>query len=354
MTESNATVSHVWKREEQWVSTVLQFSSQYNDSTWSANQIIGPPKVFPRHGDIVGAWAQGNRAVDEFVIVGFGRPVHPDQIDIYETYNPGAIVRVSARNSRDKDDWEIVWQTEAPHVEGQSRIFSLPCSNLSCGTIDQIRLDINCSAAGNWCEIDCIKLIGYTSHNDMSYKELTANLKQLLIDDCLADVTFELDNGRTISSYRNILSNRCVYFAQLFDEYPSDIEKPIKINNISYEAFYQILYFIYTDTLEPVLQYETCLELMRKADEYYLSPIYDQAFESLKKIINKTNVLKLYVQSGLFSTSSDLNQPDNIILNDVINLCVEFIQKNRRDVYFNDQMEQLTKDMLLRLIQLVL
>lgn len=69
MVESNTTVSHVWKREEQCkliilfyrksltddliikgASSVLGFSSQYNDSTWSANQVVGPPKVFPRHG----------------------------------------------------------------------------------------------------------------------------------------------------------------------------------------------------------------------------------------------------------------------------------------------------------------
>lgn len=32
------------------VSRVVQFSSQYNDNTWSANQVVGPPKVYPRHG----------------------------------------------------------------------------------------------------------------------------------------------------------------------------------------------------------------------------------------------------------------------------------------------------------------
>jgi hypothetical protein len=235
-----------------------------------------------------------------------------------------------------------------------ARIFTVSCPNISSREINQIRVDVNCSAAGNWCEIDCIKLIGYTSHNDLSYKELIINLKQLLLDDCLSDVTFQLDNGQTISSYRNILSNRCIYFEQLFDEYSSNNQEPIKIKNISYEAFYQILHFIFTDTIEPVLTYETCLELMRKADEFYLSPIYNEAFNILKKTINKTNVLKLYTESGLFSTSSNDNQQDRILLNDVVKLCVEFIQKNRRDVYLSDQMKELTKDMLLELIQLVL
>jgi len=65
MTESNTPISKVWKKEEhcklfyifnvtisivEGVSRVVEFSSQYNDSTWSANQVIGPPKVYPRHG----------------------------------------------------------------------------------------------------------------------------------------------------------------------------------------------------------------------------------------------------------------------------------------------------------------
>jgi len=93
---------------------------------------------------------------------------------------------------------------------------------------------------------------------------------------------------------------------------------------------------------------------MRKADEFYLSSIYDEAFNILKKTINKTNVLQLYMKSGLFPISSNDNQEDRILLNDVVNLCIEFIQKNRRDVYLNDQMKELTKDMLLKLVQLVL
>ncbi|CAF2403615.1 unnamed protein product [Rotaria sp. Silwood2] len=343
-----------WKREEQWVSRVIDFSSQYNNSTWSANQVIGPPQVYPRHGDITGAWAQGRRANDEFIVVEFERVVYPERIDIYETFNPGAVVKVLARNGKDDSEWETVWETEAPHSEGQSRIFSIPCANISGKSINQIRLSVNCSAASNWCEIDCIKLIGHISNIDLFYKEILTNLKDLLTNNYLFDVTFQLDDGQLISSYRNILSIRCIYFSELFTEYPLSRKEPIRIRNITYEAFYQILYFIFTDTLEPILTYDICLELMRKADEYFLSLIYTKAFDILKKIITKTNVLNTFIQSGLFPTTSNDNEQDNILLNDVVDLCVEFIQKNRRDIYLHDNIQQLTKEMLLKLVQLVL
>jgi hypothetical protein len=67
--------------------------------------------------------------------------------------------------------------------------------------------------------------------------------------------------------------------------------------------------------------------------------------------VNKTNVFKILIQSGLFPpNSSNDNEQDNILLKDVVNLCTEFIRKNHRDVYIYDNMEQLIKDILLNLI----
>ena len=34
------------------VSCVLQFSSEYDNRTFSANQVIGPPKIYPRYGRV--------------------------------------------------------------------------------------------------------------------------------------------------------------------------------------------------------------------------------------------------------------------------------------------------------------
>ena len=51
-------------------------------------------------GDIAGAWAQRNRTNNEFIIVEFEQVVYPERIDIYETFNSGAVVKVLARNGR--------------------------------------------------------------------------------------------------------------------------------------------------------------------------------------------------------------------------------------------------------------
>lgn len=235
-----------------------------------------------------------------------------------------------------------------------ARIFSIPCANICNKEINQIYLNVNCSAAGTWCEIDCIKLTGYTSNVHKLDPDILADLKTLLTDDILSDVTFQLDNGKLIPSYRNVLSVRCIYFKELFNEYPLHKSETIRIRNISYEAFYQILHFIFTDTIQSTITYAVCLELMRKADEYFLSAIYIKAFDVLKKIMDKKNVLNIFMQSGLFPTSSDDNQDDLIVLNDVTNLCIEFIKNNRRDICIRDNLQQLSKDVLLKLIELIL
>ncbi|CAF0827041.1 unnamed protein product [Didymodactylos carnosus] len=346
----NENSSQGWKRLEQWVSRVVEYSSQYNETTWSANMIIGEPRVFPQHGDIQGAWAQGDRSAHEFIIVEFARSVYPEHIHIYETYNPGEkfhAVIVCVRNGNEEDEeWETVYETAQPHVIADARIFNISCNNTQTKIINQIRLDLNCSAAGSWCEIDCVKLIGHLCHSGYSLKELSTDLSTLLNDDYFADCTFEIQ-GRTISSHQNILSVRCYYFELLFEKYPVTNNEPIKITNCSYDTFYQILHFIFTDKIEPVLSYEICIELMRVADEYYLSAIYNHAFTILKSILNKNNVLKIFALTGLFSS-------EQLVLDDVVQMCVSFVQKNRSEVYSGDDIKNLSKDIVLQLIKLVL
>ncbi|CAF1384065.1 unnamed protein product [Rotaria sordida] len=186
---------------------------------------MGPPKVYPRRGDITGVRAQDLQANDEFIIVEFEQVVYSEQIDIYETFNPGAVVKVLIRNGKDDSESKTIWETEAAHNEGQCK-----------------------------CKLSHIFNI------DLFYREILTNFKDLLTNNYLYDVTFQLDNEQLISSYRNILSIQYIYFNELFTEYPLNKEEPIQIRNISYEAFYQILRFILTDTIEPILIYDICLE----------------------------------------------------------------------------------------------
>jgi len=37
--------------------------------SWNAAQVVGPPKVYPKYGDIVGTWAPGDKNDSEFIEV---------------------------------------------------------------------------------------------------------------------------------------------------------------------------------------------------------------------------------------------------------------------------------------------
>ena len=83
-----------------WATAVIGCSSEYDDSLWSAKQLLGPPTVFPAYGDINGVWAAASveGSTMEYVELEFGGPMYVRGLEVYETYRPGAVVRVALRN----------------------------------------------------------------------------------------------------------------------------------------------------------------------------------------------------------------------------------------------------------------
>eukprot|EP00300_Choanocystis_sp_HF-7_P034355 c4704_g1_i1.p1 GENE.c4704_g1_i1~~c4704_g1_i1.p1 ORF type:complete len:427 (-),score=91.12 c4704_g1_i1:82-1362(-) len=155
-----------------WVSRVINYSSQYDSTNWAANQTIGPPKVFPRYGDIYGAWApHASRGADEFLEVEFERSIKIKQISIFETYNPGAVVRVSFKSP--SGSWRIVYEGVQTQTLQRpvSRIFSPPLDPVNFET-RQIRLDLNTRDSRSWSEIDAIRV----TEEESSLDELLAAL----------------------------------------------------------------------------------------------------------------------------------------------------------------------------------
>lgn len=60
-----------------------------------------------------------------FSDISFEESVYPFRISVYETYNPGAVVRIWAKNDLGcKKKWELLWEGEPTKVEHIPRIFS--------------------------------------------------------------------------------------------------------------------------------------------------------------------------------------------------------------------------------------
>ena len=118
-------------------------TNSHDRNSWSASQVIGRPRVYPRYGDNTGTWAQGNRSGDEWIVVStptqwshvsshhsasfctqveFPVSLYLQEINIYETYNCGGVTKVAAYNETTQS-YITVYQGAATHLTA-SRIFS--------------------------------------------------------------------------------------------------------------------------------------------------------------------------------------------------------------------------------------
>lgn len=139
--------------ERLWATSVLEVSSQYGEHDWSASQVLGAPDVYPASGDNVKAWASMNAdGKDEFIEVGVPA-ARIGAIEIYETFNPGAIRSIDVIG---KGGHRTRVYGGEPRV--QSDVSQITTAEFSC-TRDEVvgvRVTLNASAVAGWNEIDAI------------------------------------------------------------------------------------------------------------------------------------------------------------------------------------------------------
>ncbi|KAH3795476.1 uncharacterized protein LOC127838584 [Dreissena polymorpha] len=144
--------------EGQWVSKVIKYSSQYNTGTWSAQQILSVPDVYPTYWDLNGAWASHDIDANQYLEFQFVTPVHVTKVDVYETYNAGGVKAIKCLDV--SGTWITLWSTPQVSVIHSARIFSPSFTSTTPCFSNQIRLDIDCSVANSWVEIDAVRLHG--------------------------------------------------------------------------------------------------------------------------------------------------------------------------------------------------
>ena len=102
---------NVQAQEIQWVSTILEASSELSPREYSAEQIIGKPNVTPGSGESSNAWMPFREDREEYVKVGFEKPFKIRQIAIAESANPSAIYQIFLY---DRSDNEFLINTFEP------------------------------------------------------------------------------------------------------------------------------------------------------------------------------------------------------------------------------------------------
>jgi hypothetical protein len=134
-------------------------SSTYG-SGWSEQALIGPPCVFPRHGDISGAWAPRTRDSHvEWIEVDFPPHAPPAQaIRVFETNLPGATFAISIlRGVGDQRVEEVIWQREPTLTGDDAQILEVEVRQPQ--HIDRLRVYVSNNLGSGWSEIDTVGLV---------------------------------------------------------------------------------------------------------------------------------------------------------------------------------------------------
>ena len=142
-------------RLHQWACDATA-SSQYSDPDWGAKQATGKPDTM-QGGDIRTAWAPATQdGGAEWLELTYETPVRPMQVRIRETYNPGAVVKVEAKDA--KGEWHTLW-------EGKDGTKECPgwleiAVTKPAWTCRVIKVHLDTSAVAGWNEIDAVELVG--------------------------------------------------------------------------------------------------------------------------------------------------------------------------------------------------
>ncbi len=141
----------------QWASSATG-TSQYGTDGWSFAQATGAPDTF-ECGDITTAWAGASATSDEILALEFDQEVIPTQVNIHQTYNPGAIVKVELSNTLTGETIEIAKSADPPGNTACPGVFTLDISDIQT-PVNGVIIYLDQSITGNWNEIDAVELVG--------------------------------------------------------------------------------------------------------------------------------------------------------------------------------------------------
>jgi hypothetical protein len=127
---------------------------------WSPSQVTGPPNT-PGAGDIQTAWASATQdGQDEWLELTYEKAIVPKRVVIHETFNPGAVSRITVYPDKEGDaaDEQEVWEGNDPTAVGEQRGISRIDVKTDIMT-KRIRIYIDSKRVAGWNEIDAVGIV---------------------------------------------------------------------------------------------------------------------------------------------------------------------------------------------------
>lgn len=150
----------------EWTATVtaipgaMTIRLQRASPSWSPQQATGAPDT-PAAGDFTSAWAsQSHDGSTEWLMLEYDREYVPKFIEVYESFNPGALTRVTFVDDAGKET--EVWSGDDPTPRGSGMGTSRIAVRFPDGKprpTRQVKLYIGRAEYPGWHEIDAVGLI---------------------------------------------------------------------------------------------------------------------------------------------------------------------------------------------------
>jgi hypothetical protein len=123
---------------------------------WGPEQVTGPPDTWPQAGDLGTAWASLTEdGQDEWLLLEYADPVLPNAVLIYETFNPGAVRRVTVFTLEGEE--VEVWKGKDPTPIGRPNGLSVIPFRVKFKT-NRVKIYIASKEVTGWNEIDAVGL----------------------------------------------------------------------------------------------------------------------------------------------------------------------------------------------------
>ena len=144
-----------WWRDHRRLTAELAKYRVTVTGTWGTIEATGRPNTH-NAGDIPTAWASATQdGQQEWLLLGYPKAIRPRAVVIHETYNPGAVFKITAFRSDGRE--VVLWQGKDPTPIGSGRGISVIPVNPKFAT-RQIRVHIDSPAVPGWNEIDAVGL----------------------------------------------------------------------------------------------------------------------------------------------------------------------------------------------------
>lgn len=142
----------------QWAASATA-STEYGNPDWAAAQATGAPNV-TACGDDTSAWASKDDTTVEWLELTYATPVKPYQVNIYQSFNPGQIVKIELFSPDGQTVYQIYSATPTK-VETCPQVLTLSLDGSSLTQVNRMRITVDQSVLGvGWGEIDAVELVG--------------------------------------------------------------------------------------------------------------------------------------------------------------------------------------------------